>query len=130
MPELAPEGGSIIEMFTAVDQNQQLAFWDTAAKQAAADAAIEALARHLPLDIAVRRITSPKDYAQRMNLYEGAVYGLSPAARPNQQFPRESPIAGLFLAGQTTYPGFGVAPSLFSGIFAANALSKQISGTR
>lgn len=127
MPELAPERGSIIEMFTAVDQNQPLAFWDTAARQAAADAAIDALARHLPLDIAVQRTTSPKDYAQRMNLYEGAVYGLSPAARPDQQFPHKSSIAGLFLAGQTTYPGFGVAPSLFSGIFAADALTKHIS---
>src|SRR5690606_34273195 len=111
-------------------QNQPLAFWDTAAKQAAADAAIEALARRLPLDIAVKRTTSPKDYAKRMNLYEGAVYGLSPAAKPNQQFPHESPIAGLFLAGQTTYPGFGVAPSLFSGIFAADALTKHVGRTR
>jgi phytoene desaturase len=130
MPELASAGGSIVEMFTAVDQTLALGAWDAEAKEAAADEAIAALARHHPLDVAVRRITSPKDYATRMNLFEGAVYGLSPAAKPSQQFPQAPPVTGLFLAGQTTYPGFGVAPAMFSGIFAADALIGSLSRAR
>lgn len=88
----------------------------------ARDAAVERLARHQPLDIAVRRVVTPMDHARRMHLYRGALYGLSPAATPAQQFPHRTPVQGLYLAGQTTYPGFGVATSLFSGIFAAEAV--------
>ncbi|TWI04602.1 phytoene desaturase [Luteimonas cucumeris] len=128
LPGLAAAGGSIVEMFAPVDQDLPLAAWDTAAKEAAADAAIAALARYQPLDIAVRRVTSPKDYAERMHLFQGALYGLSPAAGPGQQFLHETPLKGLFLAGQTTYPGFGVATSAFSGIFAADAVIARMSG--
>ncbi|MFC5741778.1 phytoene desaturase family protein [Dyella tabacisoli] len=122
MPELAPPGGSIVEMFTAVDERLPLDAWTEQAKTAAAEAAIAALARHQPLEIVVKRISSPKDYAERMHLFAGSVYGLSPAARPDQQFPHATPVDGLYLAGQTTYPGFGVATSVFSGVFAAEAL--------
>ncbi|RPI81081.1 MAG: hypothetical protein EHM41_21365 [Chloroflexi bacterium] len=55
---------------------------------------------------------------------KGAVYGLSPAAKPNEQFPCQTPIPGLYQAGQTTYPGFGVVFSAISGIFAAERLIK------
>jgi phytoene dehydrogenase-like protein len=44
---------------------------------------------------------------------------LSPAADPRAQFTHKSPIAGLYLAGQTTYPGYGVAPVMLGGILAA-----------
>ncbi|NPT58513.1 phytoene desaturase family protein [Paraburkholderia elongata] len=125
MPELAPSGGSIVEMFTAVDEHLPLDAWSEETKAATADAAIAALARYQPLAIATKRITSPKDYAEGMHLFGGAVYGLSPAARPDQQFPHVTPVDGLYLAGQTTYPGFGVATSVFSGVFAAEALIGQ-----
>jgi phytoene dehydrogenase-like protein len=52
------------------------------------------------------------------------LYGLSPAADPRELFPQRTPIAGLFQAGQTSYPGYGVAPAAMSGIFAAEALMK------
>ncbi len=57
-----------------------------------------------------------------MHLYRGALYGLSPAARPTELFPRRPPIGGLLLAGQSTYPGYGVGPSMMSGLFAATDL--------
>ncbi|WP_430388887.1 phytoene desaturase family protein [Dyella sp. 20L07] len=122
MPELAKAGGSIVEMFASVDEHLPLDAWTEHAKASVADATIAALGRHHPLDIATTRLISPRDYAEQLNLYQGAVYGLSPAARPDQQFPHKTPIEGLYLAGQTTYPGFGVATSMFSGIFAADAL--------
>ena len=125
MPELATAGGSIVEMFASVDESLPLEGWTEQTKASGADATIAALGRFHPLDIATTRLISPRDYAEKMGLYQGAVYGLSPAARPDQQFPYKTPIEGLYLAGQTTYPGFGVATSMFSGVFAADALMER-----
>ncbi|TCI11426.1 NAD(P)/FAD-dependent oxidoreductase [Dyella soli] len=122
MPDLAPAGGSIVELFGAVDESLPLEAWSDEVRMTAAETYIAALGRYQPLDIATTRLLSPRDYAEHMHLHAGAVYGLSPAARPDQQFPHKTPLAGLFLAGQTTYPGFGVATSMFSGVFAADAL--------
>jgi phytoene dehydrogenase-like protein len=126
MPELAPAGGSIIEMFPAIDQGTRADDWSEAARNEVAEKAIRALSRHHDLDIVTRRIMSPRDYRERMHLVEGAVYGLSPAADARSQFPHRTQLPGLFQAGQTTYPGYGVATSILSGIFAAQALAKKI----
>jgi phytoene dehydrogenase-like protein len=69
-------------------------------------------------------VLTPKDFQARMHLYKGAVYGLSAAADVRAQFPHASQIPGLYQAGQTTYPGFGVVPAAMSGIFAAGTLLK------
>ena len=92
-----------------------------------ADAAITALSRIHKMDIAVKRIVSPKDYQDRMHLHGGAVYGLSLAASSGAQFPPKTPIHGLFQAGQTAYPGYGAGPAAMSGVFAAEALMKTVS---
>lgn len=126
MPELAPPGGSIIEMFPPIDQAWPIDCWNEEAKEAAAESAITALSRIHKMDIAVKRILSPKDYQDSMHMFGGAVYGLSPAADPRAQFPHKTSIEGLFQAGQTTYPGFGVGPAILSGIFAAEALMKTV----
>jgi len=122
MPELARAGGSIIELYPPIDQRLPAAQWDEARANAIADAAIETLSQWHPLDVAARRVRSPRDFQGGMHLYEGAIYGLSPGADPRAQFPHETGIAGLCQAGQTTWPGFGVATSLMSGILAAEAL--------
>lgn len=41
---------------------------------------------------------------------------------PREQFSHTTPIAGLFLTGQTTFPGYGAGAAMMSGIFAAEAL--------
>lgn len=79
------------------------------------------------MDIAVKRMASPKDYLDRMHLYGGAVYGLSLAAGPGAQFTAKTPIHGSLQAGKTAYPGYGVGPAAMSGIFAAEALMKTVS---
>jgi phytoene desaturase len=81
--------------------------------------------RRHSLDIAAKRVLSPKDFQVRMHLYKGAVYGVSPAADLRVQFPHASQIPGLYQAGQTTYPGFCVAPAAMSSIFAAETLMKM-----
>ena len=124
MPELAAGGGSIIEMFYPVKADIPLDDWQEARKERVTALCVSALRRTYDLDIAVSRVRSPKDFQDTMHLYAGALYGLSPAVTPREQFPHASPIPGLFLAGQTTFPGYGVGTAMMSGIFAAEALMR------
>jgi len=122
MPELASGGGSIIEMFYPVRADLPLEHWTEERKQRLADLTIAELRRKYDLDVAITRVRSPKDFRDSMHLFQGALYGLSPASTPRDQFPHAGVIPGLFLAGQTTYPGYGVGTAMMSGIFAAEAL--------
>lgn len=40
-------------------------------------------------------------------------------------FAQKTPIGGMFLADQTTYPGYGVSAAAMSGILAAEALMRS-----
>jgi phytoene desaturase len=60
-------------------------------------------------------------------LYEGALYGIAPGAAPGQFFPHRTHINGLYLAGKTAFPGYGVPSAMLSGIQASDALLR-ISG--
>lgn len=122
MPELAEHGGSIIECHPGIDQAVAAEEWTADAARRIADGVIELLSRWHRLDVAVVRVRSPRQFQHDMGLYGGAIYGLSPAAGAMAHFPHKTPIDGLFLAGQTTYPGYGVAPAMWSGIFAAQAI--------
>ncbi len=124
MPELASRGGSIIEMYPAIKQDRSADDWDEKKTARVVESALQALSRLHKIDIAVKRVLSPKDFQANMHLYRGAIYGLSPAADIRAQFPHTSQVPRLYQAGQTTYPGFGVAPAAMSGIFAAEALLK------
>ena len=121
-PELAPAGGSIVELFLPVPDEVPLEDWDHAKKERVTESAIRALRRMHDMDIAATRVRSPKDFVQDLQLYQGALYGLPPSTGPWEQFAHASPIRDLFLAGQCTYPGYGVATSAMSGIFAAQQL--------
>jgi phytoene desaturase len=116
VPELAPPGGSIVEMFSPVRRGVETAR-DLVDQQA--DRMIAALARVHPLDIAVRRVRDPRQFREDMHLFEGSLYGLSPAAGLRAQFTHRTPIRGLFQTGQTTYPGYGVNTAIVSGVLAA-----------
>lgn len=126
MPELAPRGASIIEMFYPIRTELQLAYWDEEKKARLAELSATALSSSQDVTVATSRVRTPKDFAEDMHLYQGALYGLSPSASPWEQFPYESGIAGLVLAGQTTFPGYGVGAAMMSGIFAAEALSQNL----
>lgn len=122
LPELAPAGGSVIEMYPPVQRDFPIDDWSDEKKEAILAKAVEALARVHPLDIAVKRVSSPKEFRNNLNLYRGAVYGLSPQVAPWNHFPHRTPIRGLYQTGQTTYPGYSVGRSAASGILAAEAL--------
>jgi len=125
MPDLAPRGGSIIEMFLPVEQNFPVDDWDEQKKEKVVESAVRALSRIHDIHIAVKRALSPKDFRDKMHFYKGALYGLSPAVDPRALFPHNPPIPGLYQAGQTTYPGYGVGPAAMSGILAAEALMQR-----
>ena len=89
------------------------------------ESALKVLRRAHIIEIAVKRVLTPKDSQDHLHLYKGAIYGLSPAADIRALFPHASPISGLYQAGQTTYPGCSVALAAMSGIFAAETLMKM-----
>lgn len=124
-PELAPRGASIIEMFPPIQQEMPVDEWDEDSKKNIAASAIRALSSRHDIDIKVMRLLSPKDFQDRLHLYRGALYGLSPLADPRAQFAHKSKLDGLYLAGQTTYPGYGVGPAAMSGILSAETLLKS-----
>lgn len=122
LPELAPNGGSIVEMFPSIDQKITPDEWDEARKKEVAAQAIDLLRRDHEIDIAVSRILSPKEFQDDAHLYAGALYGLAPIAGPTALFNHRTQIRGLYQAGQTTWPGFGVVGAGLSGVFAAETL--------
>jgi len=122
MPELAPPGGSVVELYPTIDQSLSAEDWTDEQAHEIADEAIRKLSRIHPIEVAVKRVRSPRYFQEQMNLYAGAIYGLSPAADPRAQFPHRAAVPGLYQAGQTTYPGYGIAPAIMSGIFAAEAI--------
>ncbi|MGE5471830.1 MAG: phytoene desaturase family protein [Bacteroidota bacterium] len=125
LPELAPNGGSIVEMFPSISQELAPDDWSKARKEDLVARAVELLRRHHQIDIAVSRILSPREFQNDFHLYAGALYGLSPVAGPGALFKHRTPIRGLYQAGQTTWPGFGVVGAGMSGIFAAESLLRD-----
>ncbi len=125
LPELAPADCSIVEMFPSIGQEISPDDWSEARKEEAAAQAIELLRRDHPIDIAVSRTLSPREFQNDSHLYAGALYGLSPGAGPAALFKHRSPIRGLYQAGQTTWPGFGVVGAGMSGVFAAESLIRD-----
>jgi phytoene desaturase len=126
-PELAPPGGSVVEIYPPIDQRLRVDDWGEARTERIAETAIEALSSRHSIEVAVKRVRSPRDFQSSMHLYKGAIYGLSAAAGLGAYFPHNLPIRGLYQAGQTTYPGSGVINSALSGIFAAEALLQAAS---
>ncbi len=120
-PQLAPAGAAVVEMFIPLGHTPAFGRWDPAARHAVARAAVAALGRLHRLSVVATRIRTPSDFEHQMHLFDGALYGLSPATAPHAHFAHRSAIDGLLLAGQSTYPGYGVAPAMMSGIFAADA---------
>lgn len=125
VPELAPPGGSIVEVFPPILQDLAAEDWSEERKEEVAVQAIERMKGIHDIDIAVRRILSPKEFQNDTHLYAGALYGLSPLASPTTLFNYRSPIRALYQAGQTTWPGFGVASAGMSGVMAAEALIRD-----
>ena len=125
-PELAPTGGSIIEYVPVIRRDEPVEVWNDERISRLADRSIEWLQSRHAMNIAVKRIRSPREFEKQLNLYHGAIYGVSAAKGLTGLFPHKTPIEGLYLAGQTTYPGLGVPTASLSGIHASNSLMQDI----
>ncbi|MEJ2452615.1 MAG: NAD(P)/FAD-dependent oxidoreductase [Candidatus Thiodiazotropha sp.] len=122
LPKLAPDGCSIVDAFPSIRQDIVPEEWNEDRKKTVVAKTLEMLRREYSIDLATYRVLSPKEFQDSLHLYSGAMYGLSPAAGPAALFKYRTPIRGLYQAGQTTWPGFGVVGAGMSGIFAAETL--------
>ncbi len=126
VPGLAPAGKAVIELYAPATGVACADDWTPEMTARSVEAHVAALQARLPgLVVEARRILDPRDFAHRRHLYEGALYGIAPGATPDRMFPHRTSLRGLYLAGQTTFPGYGVAPALLSGIHAAAALERD-----
>ena len=126
VPELAPAGGSLVEVYPPTSQAEPAAAWDEARRERVSEAAIAWMRGRHTLEIAVRRVRSPRDFEQQLGLPDGAIYGVDPAGGPRALFPQRTPVDRLYLAGQSTFPGFGVPTAAISGVRAAQALWAEL----
>jgi phytoene dehydrogenase-like protein len=124
-PELAPAGCSVLEYFPVICRDGSVDEWSNERVEQFSDKSIAWLQDRFEMNIAAKRVRSPREFRDQLNLYEGAVYGVSAAQGIAGLFPHQSPIQGLYLAGQTTYPGLGVPTAALSGIHAANLVLKS-----
>lgn len=123
LPELAPEGKAVIEFYAPVSGIASASEWTGAMTERAVSNCIEGLAQKLPsLSIETVQVMDPHVFATQRHLHEGALYGIAPGATPGQFFPHRAPVKGLYLAGQTTFPGYGVPSAMWSGIQVSDAL--------
>lgn len=122
LPDLAPEGNAIIEMFAPAPPKASAAAIGADEVAEIAGRYIDAVSAEMPFRTLGWRVAGPADFVRERHLYEGALYGLSPGAAPADYFPRAAGLPGLYLAGQTTYPGYGVPTAMLSGLHAADAI--------
>ena len=121
-PGLAPAGGCVVELYPAIPQAEPAAAWTASRREQLAEAAIEWLRAREPIEIATRRVRAPQDFEGSLGLIEGGIYGVDPSAGFTALFPQRTPIQGLYLAGQSCFPGFGVPMAAISGLRAAAIL--------
>ena len=120
---LAPAGRAVVELYAPVSGIERAEQWTTAMTERALEGHLAALRKHLPaMDVETVRTIDPPSFARERHLHEGALYGIAPGANPNAYFPHRTALPGLHLAGQTTYPGFGVPTAMLSGLQAAASL--------
>ncbi|MFD1559753.1 phytoene desaturase family protein [Paraburkholderia silviterrae] len=123
LTSLAPAGRAVIELYAPVSGVEHAEQWTSAMTERALEGHLAALRKHLPaMGVETMRTIDPPTFAREWHLYEGALYGIAPGASPNAYFPHRTALPGLHLAGQTTFPGFGVPTAMLSGLQAAASL--------
>ncbi|MBB3012704.1 phytoene desaturase [Cupriavidus alkaliphilus] len=128
LPELAPGGRHIIEFYAPAGDIGSVSEWNQAWSDSALERYLDALQKRVPgIAIETTRVLDPQDFARQRQLYEGALYGIAPGAPPHRFLPHRTPVSGLYLGGQTTFPGYGVPSAILSGIQSAESLFADLS---
>lgn len=130
-PSLAPEGHHCLNMIAFAPYEPAIGSWDEI-KEQYLESQFEVLERNFGLNIRdhvkVAKVNTPKDFEKLLRHPRGAVYGLqsditcSAAFRPRS---RSKVIKGLYLTGASTHLGGGVAPTIGSGVVAADFIEKD-----
>jgi len=123
---LALAGGSVVELYPAIPQAEPAAAWTAARREQLAEAAVEWLRARETVEVVARRVRTPLDFEESLGLLEGGIYGVDPAAGFPALFPQRTPVPGLYLAGQSCFPGFGVPMAAISGLRAAALLEQDL----
>lgn len=123
LSSVAPVGRAVIELYAPVSGIENAAQWTASMTEHALEGHLATLRKHLPgMEVETMRTVDPPTFARDRHLYEGALYGIAPGANPNAYFPHRTGVPGLHLAGQTTFPGFGVPTAMLSGLQAVGGL--------
>ncbi|RPE79881.1 phytoene desaturase [Vulcaniibacterium tengchongense] len=131
LPELAPPGRTIVELHAPASGIASAGQWTREMTRATVARYTAAVRARLPgLEVEAMRVLDPVDFARDRHLHEGALYGIAPGASPGRFFPHRTPLPGLYLAGQTTFPGYGVPSAILSGIQAAAAAAQDLARPR
>ena len=110
-------------MYAPVSGIERAEQWTASMTERALEGHLAALRTHLPaMQVETMRVIDPPAFVRERHLYEGALYGIAPGADPHAYFPHRTALPGLYLAGQTTFPGFGVPTAMLSGLQAATGL--------
>ncbi|MGU8078187.1 phytoene desaturase family protein [Burkholderia pyrrocinia] len=129
LPGLAPNGKAVLELYAPATGVDSASNWTSAMTQAVVGDYLDAIQAHLPgLCLEDVRVSDPQDFARGRHLYEGALYGIAPGTTPDKFFPHRTGLRGLYLGGQTTFPGYGVPTAIFSGVQAAEAVVQDMRG--
>ena len=124
-PDLAPEGHHILNLILMGPYELQGTNWD-AQKERFIKESIQFLDFALPglkEHVVLAEMSSPLDYARRLKLPNGAIYGLQqdlPAQAVFRPANASKSIKGLYLTGASTHPGGGVPTTISSGYVTAN----------
>ncbi|AMR81252.1 phytoene desaturase family protein [Cupriavidus nantongensis] len=131
LPELAPAGRHIIELYAPASDIRSVSEWNPAWTDSALERYLDALQKRVPgITIETTRVLDPQGFARERHLYEGALYGIAPGSPPHRFLPHRTPVSGLYLGGQTTFPGYGVPSAMLSGIQSAESLVADLSRSR
>jgi phytoene dehydrogenase-like protein len=110
-PSLAPPGKQLLSIFAQYyPYHRSDGAWDSAKREAAADAIVATLAQYapnLPSAIEARQILAPPDLEARFGLTSGHIFHgeLLPGQILGDRFPTATGIAGLYLCGSGASPG-------------------------
>jgi phytoene desaturase len=132
-PSLAPEGHHCLNMIAFAPYEPAEGDWDDI-KERYLESQFDVLEQKFGLNIrdhvTVAKVNTPKDFARMLRHPRGAVYGLcnditcSAAFRPSG---RSRAVKGLYLTGASTHLGGGIAPTVGSGVVAADFILKDFS---
>lgn len=136
-PSMAPEGKEAIYVLLPVSELSTAKYeWNDETIQYYRDYLIREMKKikgleNLEEEIVSESYTTPLDFKQRFNAYNGATFGLQPTLRQSNHMRPQSKAThceNLYFTGSSTHPGAGVPIVLLSAKIAAQELMSDDQG--